>query len=200
MAQHDDSADDAFTSFSELHGPAPRVTGGALPLSQPSGADAEAFKFTSTHDSIRQTAENAIAYQTGRGRRLLFVLGGAQLGFMWLFTVTLADEFRRRNDLVLMTWFLGIMIGSLFIGLGFWSRRDPLLASVIALSVYLAANVTDLVLFFGLGIMLLPGGWLWFWVIRAVLVAFLIDSVRAALAYKRIVNKMIEEMRRETAR
>lgn len=196
MAQPDDLADEAFTSFSELSGPAPRVTGGELPLPKPLGADAEVFKFTSTDDSIRQTAENAIAQQVNRGEIVLYVIGGAQLVFMRYFVpfntgrLSLSDA----PLLVLFCLALGILFGSVFIGLGFWSRRDPLLASITALCVYVVANVMDLLFVFGFGIMLLPSG-LWFWLIRVLLVVFLIDAIRAAAAYKRIVNKMIAEMR-----
>lgn len=211
MAGHDDSLDDAIFSYSETGTPPRAADDPSLSHDQSTGADPSAFAFVSAtgHASIRNTAENAIAQEVRRGTIFLFFIGGAQLAFMLFVTIRMAGEFGRLNQplafgdnpadrqLIFLAWGLGLMVGGTFVGLGFWARRDPVLAPKVGLGLYVAANLVDIALSTGYGIMLLPGGWPWFWVFRGVFVVFLLDAIRAGVAYKRIVNRMIEEMRRE---
>jgi len=156
---------------------------------------------------IRQVAENAIATQARRGSVVLFFVSGLQLVFTFLFTTTLVgtiielnrwaglarnpDEFRI-HPLVFISCGLGLVLGLTFLGLGFWARKDPLLAPSIGLGLYVAANLFDFILLFGFGLTLLPGG-MWFWLLRLFIFVLLIDAIRAGLAYRQIVNKLILE-------
>jgi hypothetical protein len=168
------------------------------------------FDFSSPADvsPIRQVAQNAIGRQARRGSLVLFFVGGLQLIFMFLFTGVLVGEMIRLNEaarflqdpaeasLPLVVYFyyaLGLILGGLFVGLAFWARSDPLLASLIGLGVYLGANAFDFLLLFGFGITILPAG-SWFWLLRIFIVLLLIDAIRAGFAYRRIVNKLIVEL------
>lgn len=174
------------------------------------GQNANPFDFSSPGDisPIRQVAENAIARQARRGSVVLFFVGGLQLIFMFLFTGVLVGEMIRLHEearflqdpaqarlpfVVYFSYGLGLILGGLFVGLAFWARTDPLLASLIGLGVYLGANAFDFLLLFGFGITILPAG-SWFWLLRIFIILLLIDAIRAGLAYRRIVNKLIVEL------
>jgi hypothetical protein len=156
---------------------------------------------------IRQVAENAIAKQARRGSIVLFLVSGLQLVFTFLFGATLVGAIIERNrwmelapnanvapihPLVFFSCGLGAVLGLAFLGLGFWTRKDPLLAPALGLGLFVIANLFDFVLLFGFGLPLLPGG-LWFWLLRLFIIVLLIDAIRAGLAYRRIVNKLILE-------
>src|SRR5579859_6313340 len=100
-----------------------------------------AFDATDAVAPIRQVAENAIARHARRGSIVLFFVGGLQLVFMFLFGMMLvaliAERIRLNQEeigihpLVFFSFALGVILGIVFLGLGFWSRRDPLLAPII---------------------------------------------------------------------
>jgi hypothetical protein len=171
--------------------------------------DPKPFDFSSSQATapIRCAAQQAVASQARRGAFVLFLVGGLQFVFMFLFTTILVGETLRLRrleqpvapvdsaipPLVYVSYAIGVGLAALFVGLGFWARRDPLLASIIGLACYLGASIFDLVLSFGYGLTLLPGG-AWSLLLRAFIVVLLIDAIRAGAAYKRIVNRLIAEM------
>lgn len=168
----------------------------------PISAGADPLDFTAGTSAIRQTAENTIGQQARRGQIVLFVVGGIQLAFMVFFTLWFLQVAQHVEDfsqrlMAAVSWTLGLMLGGLFVSLGFWARRDPLLASAIGLGIYLAANLIDVLLYFGYGIFLLPGVWGYFYLLRLFIIVLLIDAIRAGLAYKRIVNRLILETRQK---
>jgi hypothetical protein len=163
------------------------------------------FSISEAIAPIRQVAENAIATQARRGSVVLFFVSGLQLVFVFLFSSTLVGAIVERNrwaevapnaepthPLVFFSCGLGAILGFTFLALGFWARKDPLLAPALGLGLFVTANLFDFILLFGFGLPLLPGGF-WFWLLRMFIVVLLIDAIRAGVAYRRIVNKLIVE-------
>jgi hypothetical protein len=161
---------------------------------------------------LRLSAQSEIGKQARRGAITLFVVAGLQAVFMVFFTIALiatlvrlrqwephvADPAQLRLPmLIYVSYGSGLLLLMVFLGLGFWTRRDPLLASIMGFTIFLAANVFDLVLAFGFGlgftfgsgIGLMCGGWF----VRCFIGLLLLDAIRASLAYRRIVNKLILE-------
>src|SRR5262245_37796078 len=174
----------------------------------PPPADPDPFDFAVSDGvaPIRRSAARVIASQARRGSLLLFLVGLLQLVFMVLFTASLIAAIVELNrlaelvgqapglhPLVYVSYALGLFSTGLFLALGFWARRDPVLAPTIGLAVYLGIHAFDLVLFFGFGLSLMLSG-PWFWFLRGFIVVLFIDAIRAGLAYSRIVNKLIMEM------
>lgn len=169
---------------------------------QPVGPDVFNFSSPGEVAPIRQIAQNAIASQVRRGQIVLFFVGGLQLAVVghiakmnqW----AMQNPAQLSNDpLVSFTFGLGVLLGILFLAAGFWVRLDPLLAPAVGLGIYLTANLFDAVLLFGFGMTLLPAG-LCLWLPRFFIVVLLIDAIRAGMAYRQIVNRLIVETRRES--
>jgi hypothetical protein len=172
---------------------------------------AGAFDFTSSSaiPAIRLTAQDAIARQARRGSVTLLLVAGLQLIFVVLFTLQLIRSNLWLNDLkgrgydpsqlsmhwlVYFSYGLAVLLGVLFLALGIWARKDPLLAACIGLGVYVGVNVLDLIWLFAFGLEVLPGGCLSLPVV-CLIVVLLIDAIRASLVYRRLVNKLIVEIR-----
>src|SRR5262249_2481630 len=138
--------------------------------------DPNPFDFASAEPiaPIRQVAENAIARHARRGSVVLFFVGGMQLVYIFLFGMHILGEIARLNQLipfdpaldihplVFFSFGLGVLLGALFVGLGVWTRHDPILAPSLGLGFYVGANVFDIILLFGFNLALMPSGVL-FW-------------------------------------
>jgi hypothetical protein len=173
--------------------------------------DENPFDFTPSGSisTLRLTAQDAVGKQARRSSITLFVVAGLQAVFMVFFTLALVQAFLRMREwesygadpsqlrlplLVYVSYALGLLLGSFFLALALWARRDPLLATILGLVVFIGANVFDTVLVFGFGLAVLPGG-PFLWLERIFVIVLLGDALRASLVYRRIVNKLIVEAR-----
>jgi NIPSNAP len=82
--------------------------------------------------------------------------------------------------LVHVSYGLGLFPGLSILALGIWAWRDPLLATILGVVVFIGASGFDTPLLFGFGLAVMPSGH-FMWLVQAFIVVLLVDGHRVPL-------------------